>query len=104
MSAPVTVHPAGYAATGAEFLDEAAADGDRKDLAVRQLAALQAIGYALLALGGQIADAADAAVQCGGQVAEVASAVDGLYRAPHRAPLGVRARAALARLARRGQP
>ncbi len=74
------IWPAGYAATAAEFLDEAAADSDAKDLAARQLAALQGIGYALLALGEQLADATDATADCANQLAGIADAVDGLHR------------------------
>jgi hypothetical protein len=40
VSAAAGIRPAGYAATAAAFLDEAAADGDGGDLAERQLAAL----------------------------------------------------------------
>jgi len=75
--------PAGYAATAAEFLDEAAA-GDGKDAAVRQLAALQGIGYALLALGDQLADGTDAAADCATQLSGIAGAVDGLHQPPAR--------------------
>jgi hypothetical protein len=82
MSAGV-VRPAGYAATAAEFLDEAAA-GDSKDVAVRQLAALQGIGYALLALGEQLADATDATADCATQLSGIADAVDGLRQPPAR--------------------
>ncbi len=76
---PGKVWPAGYAATAAEFLDEAAA-GDDKDAVVRQLAALQGIGWALLALGEQLADATDAAADCATQLSGIADAVDGLHR------------------------
>jgi hypothetical protein len=76
------VWAAGYAATAAEFLDEAAADSDAKDLAVRQLAALQGIGWALLALGEQIADATDAAADCAAQLAGIGDTVDGLHQPP----------------------
>jgi hypothetical protein len=84
-------------ATAAEFLDEAAADGDGRDVAVRQLAALQGIGWALLALGDQLADASDAAADCGTQLSDIAGAVEDL----HRVPLAGPARGVLARLARR---
>ena len=87
------IWPAGYGATAAEFLDEAAADSDAKDLAARQLAALQGIGYALLALGEQLADTTDATAGCATQLAGVADAVDGL-----RWPSGGRFRGLLARL------
>jgi hypothetical protein len=70
------VRPAGYAATAAEFLDEAAADSDGKDMAVRQLAALQGIGWALLALSEQLADGTDATADCATQLAGIADAVD----------------------------
>ena len=77
---PGKVWPAGYAATAAEFLDEAAADSDAKDLAARQLAALQGIGYALLALGEQLADTTDATADCATQLSGIANAVDGLHQ------------------------
>jgi hypothetical protein len=77
------VRPAGYAATAAEFLDEAAA-GDGKDAAVRQLAALQGIGWALLGLGEQLADGTDATADCATQLAGIAGAVDGLRQPPAR--------------------
>ncbi len=48
----MTGQPRGYAATAAEFLGVSAEDTGAGDLAVRQLAATQAIGYALLALDG----------------------------------------------------
>ena len=72
------VKPRGYAATAAEFLDEAAADGDGRNLAVRQLAALQGIGYGLLALGDQLADLTDASADHAGQLGQIAGALDGL--------------------------
>jgi hypothetical protein len=72
------MRPAGYAATAAAFLDEAAVGGDGRDLAVRQLAALQGIGWALLALGEQLADVADATTDCATQLAGIAGAVDAL--------------------------
>jgi hypothetical protein len=79
-----TIRPAGYAATAAEFLDEAATDSDSKDIAVCQLAALQGIGWALLALGEQLADATDAAADCATQLSGIADAVDGLHQPPAR--------------------
>ncbi len=91
------VKPRGYAATAAEFLHEAAADSDAKDLAARQLAALRAIGYALLALGDQLADLTDANADNAGQLGEIAGYVADLYREP----LGSRALGALRRLAGR---
>ena len=90
------VWPAGYAATAAEFLDEAAADSDAKDLAARQLAALQGIGYALLALGEQLADATDATADCATHLSGIADAVDGLHQ-----PACGGLRGVLARLAAR---
>ena len=93
MSAWGDIRPAGYAVTAAEFLDEAAADSDGKDVAARQLAALQGIGYALLALGEQLADATDAAADCATQLSGIADAVDGLHR-----PACGRVRGLLARL------
>lgn len=85
------IRPAGYAATAAWFLDEAAVDGDGRDLAVRQFAALQGIGWALLALGEQLADGTDAAADCATQLAGIAGAVDGLHQPPGR-PRGLLAR------------
>jgi hypothetical protein len=96
MNAWGNIRPAGYAATAAEILDEAAADGDGQDLAARQLAALQGIGYALLALGDQLADAIDAAVTCSEHLAEIVTTVEYL----HRVPQAGRMRCAVARLAR----
>jgi hypothetical protein len=87
------IRPAGYAATAAQFLDKAADDRDGRDLAARQLAALQGIGYALLALGEQLADATDATADCATQLSGIADAVDGLQR-----PTGGRLRGLLARL------
>ena len=83
MSAWGDVRPAGYAATAAEFLNEAAADSDGRDVAVRQLAALQGIGWALLALGDQLADGNDAVADCATQMSEIAGAVDALWSEPH---------------------
>ena len=79
------VWPAGYAATAAEFLDEAAADSDAKDLAALQLVALQGIGWALLALGEQLADATDAAADCATQLSGIAHGL-------HKPPVGLRGR------------
>jgi len=78
------MRPAGYAATAAGFLDEAAADGDGRDVAVRQLAALQGIGWALLALGEQLADGTDATSDCAMQLSGIADAIDGLHQPPGR--------------------
>jgi hypothetical protein len=80
MTAPRTVRPAGYAATAADFLDEAAADGDGEDLGVRQLAALQGIGYALLALGELLAEGTDATADCATQLAGVIDAIDSVHQ------------------------
>ena len=80
MSAWGDVRPAGYAATAAEFLDEAAADGDGRNLAVRQLAALQGIGWALLALGDQLADGNDGAADCATHLSQIARAAGDLSR------------------------
>jgi hypothetical protein len=91
------IRPAGFAATAAEFLDEAAGDRDSKDVAVRQLAALQGIGYALLALGEQLADATDATADCATQLSGIAGTVDGLRQPP------ARLRGLLARLLPRGE-
>ena len=71
--AELTITPRGYTATAAELLD-ASAD-DREGLAVRQLAATQAIGYALLALGDQLADLTDTATDLGGQLGDVSDHV-----------------------------
>jgi hypothetical protein len=79
VSAAGSVWPAGYAATAAGFLDEAA-DGDAKDMAVRQFAALQGIGWALLAVGEQLADGTDAAADCATRLSGIADAVDGLHQ------------------------
>ena len=78
MSAAAGMRPAGYAATAAAFLDEAAADGDGGDLAVRQLAALLGIGWAVLAPGDQLADASDALAGGGGKLEEIAAALTDL--------------------------
>lgn len=93
----MTSQPRGYAATAAEFLDVSAEDTDAGDLAIRQLAATQAIGYALLALGDQLADLTDANADHTGQLGEIAGYVADLYREP----LGSRAFGAVRRLARR---
>jgi hypothetical protein len=77
-----TVRPCGYAATAAGFLDEAAADGDGRNLAVRQLAALQGIGYGLLAIVDQLADIADTGADQAGQLGEIGGYVADLYREP----------------------
>jgi hypothetical protein len=84
MSAWGDIRPAGYAVTAAEFLDEAAADSDDRDMGVCQLAALQGIGWALLALGEQLADATDASADCATKLSGIADAVDGLYQPPAR--------------------
>ncbi len=88
-----TVRSAGYAATATGFLDEAA-DGDGRDVAVRQLAALQGIGWALLALGDQLADASDAAADCATRLGGIADAVDGLHQSACGGLRGVLARLA----------
>jgi hypothetical protein len=96
MKAGIT-RPAGYAATAAQFLDEAADDRDSKDMSARQLAALQGIGYALLALGEQLADSTDTVADCATQLSGIAGAVDGLNPRP------ARLRGLLARLLPRGE-
>jgi len=83
------VAPRGYTATAAEFLDLAADDSD-------MLAALQGIGYGLLAIADQLADVAGTGAGCGGRLGEIA----GLYSEP----LGSRALGTLRRLARRAHP
>jgi hypothetical protein len=84
----------GFAATAEEFLDQAARDGDGRDIAVRQLAALQGIGYGLLAVAALLDEANDATVQCAQSADGIAAAVEDLYRPP----FAVRALGALARL------
>jgi hypothetical protein len=79
-----SIRLAGHAATAAQFLDEAADDRDSKDMAARQLAALQGIGYALLALGEQLADGTDAMADCATRLSWIADAVDGLHQPPAR--------------------
>ena len=74
----MTGQPRGYAATAAEFLGVSAEDTGAGDLAVRQLGATKAIGYALLALGDQLADLTDANADHAGQLGEIAGALDGL--------------------------
>jgi len=94
------VKPRGYAATAAEFLDEAAVDGDGRNLAVRQLAALQGIGYGLLAIVDQLADVADTGADCGGRLDEIADYIADLSGEP----LGSRVLGTVRRLARRARP
>jgi hypothetical protein len=94
------VKPRGRAATAAEFLDEAAADGDGRNLAVRQLAALPGIGYGLLALGDQLADVADIGAGCGGRLDEIADYIADLSGEP----LGSRVLGSLRHLARWARP
>jgi hypothetical protein len=67
--ADIVTVPRGPAATAAGLLD-AAAD-DRDGLAVRQLAATQAIGYALLAVADQLADLTDASTDLSGQLGDI---------------------------------
>lgn len=75
--AELTVTPRGYAATAAEFLDASAEDVVRAcDLPERQLAAMQAIGYGLLAVVDQLADLTDAVTDLGGQVGNITDAAD----------------------------
>lgn len=71
--AELTITPRGHATDAAEMLD-ASAD-DRADLAARQLAAMQAIGYALLALGDQVADLTDASTDLSGQLGDISDHV-----------------------------
>jgi len=88
------IKPAGYAPAAAGFPGRAAhGDGGRGDLAMRRLAALQGIGYALLAAGGQLAGAAGTVAEWRDQPGRVTAAAGDLWRA---AP-GMRLRAALAR-------
>ena len=107
MSAWGDIRPAGYAATAAEFLGEAAADGDGRDLAVRQLAALQDIGWALLAACDQLADVTGGVADCATQLSEIAGAPDDLSRVISRRAPARSARqpaAAMARGARGERP
>ena len=83
------VRPCGYAATAAEFLDAAAEDGD-------SFAALQGIGYAVLAVVDQLADANDAAAGSRDQLAGIAMAIGG----PAREFCGWRVLGAFGRLVR----
>jgi hypothetical protein len=71
--AELTIAPRGHATDAAGLLD-ASAD-DRADLAARQLAAMQGIGYALLALGDQVADLTDASTDLGGQLGDISDHV-----------------------------
>jgi len=87
------VKPRGYAATAAEFLDVAAEGSDT-------LAALQGIGYGLLAIVDQLADANDGATETRDQLFEIAMAIDG----PARELRGSRVLAAFGRLTRRARP
>jgi hypothetical protein len=71
-----TVVPRGSAATAAEFLDAAAEDiVSPSNLPDRQLAATQAIGYALLAIADQLADLTDASTDLSGQLGDISDAV-----------------------------
>jgi hypothetical protein len=82
---PSDIKPRGNADTASEYL-AAADDGiylpsipNRKDDdPARQVAAMQGIGWALLAVCDQLADLADAAADNGGQLADIATAVNGL--------------------------
>ena len=74
MAELATILPRGPATTAAELLD-ASAD-DRGGVAVRQLAATQAIGYALLALGDQLADLTDASTDLRGQLGDLSDISD----------------------------
>jgi Family of unknown function (DUF5706) len=89
----VTSRPAGNADTAAEFLDVAATDGDT-------LAAVQGIGYALLAVVDQLAGANEGATETRDQLFEIAKAIDG----PAREFRGSRVLGAFGRLARRTRP
>jgi hypothetical protein len=99
VSAAPHMRLAGFAARAGEFLDESARDGDGRGLAVRQLAALQGIGYALLAVAVQLDDANDVTVQCAQDLDGIAAAVGDLYRPP----LGARVPGMLERLRKGGE-
>jgi hypothetical protein len=73
-----TVTPRGYAATAAELLNVSAEDTGPRYLVVRQLAAMQATGYALLAIADQLADLTDASTDLSERLAEIADGVDAL--------------------------
>ena len=91
-----TVTPRGYAATAAEFLDAAAEDVARAgDLAVRQLAATQGIGYALLAVADQLADLTDASTDLSGQLGDISDHVADIAESLERHRLGRSPRRAL---------
>jgi hypothetical protein len=80
-----SVKPRGNADTADEYLT-AAGEGthlrhvsDKNDAdPARHVAALQGIGFALLAVCDQLADVADATTDNGGQLAEIACSVDDL--------------------------
>jgi hypothetical protein len=102
------VKPRGNADTAAEYLTAAgegthlrSIPGSKDGDPARQVAALQGIGWALLAVCDQLADLADAAADNGGQLAEIACSVDDLtVRRPGRIRDGLTA--AFARLAHVG--
>jgi len=79
------ITPLGNAASADKYLTAAgegihfpAIGNKRDDDPARQVAALQGIGWALLAVCDQLADLADAAADNGGQLAEIACAVEAL--------------------------
>lgn len=79
--------PGGYAATAAEFLDEAAAadTGSLRDLVLRHLAAMQGIGWALIAVREQLADHAEAATASSDHLECIAGLASELADGDHRA-------------------
>ena len=86
--------PAGPSAAARRFLAAAeAADGGR-NLAERQLAALQGIGWAVLAIGDHLADTNDSGTDLMTGLAEIAQQLADL----HRPPLTARVRTTLFRL------
>jgi len=89
----VTSRPAGNADTAAEFLGMSAEGADT-------LAAVQGIGYALLAVVDQLADANEGATETRDQLFEIAMAIDG----PARELRGSRMPGAFGRLAHRARP
>jgi hypothetical protein len=85
MTSPYHNHSRGHADTAAEYLTAAgdgilrrSLPGRRDDGPARQVAALQGIGWALLAVCDQLADLADAVTGVQDQVGEVAAAVGDL--------------------------
>jgi hypothetical protein len=85
MTSPDHDRPCGHTDTAAEYLTAAgdgtcfrSIPGKRDDDPARQVAALQGIGWALLAVCDQLADLADAVTGVQDQVGDVAAAVGDL--------------------------